>query len=287
VQEEMREKFSLMTKKSLRQLWERGAVAACVFRKVGSEIRTPYFSTHDDATVKPGSFVNLNINVDAMSEALDTSQSLILSVSYVDIYGRFDYSSEADLSRFVQNALTDIVNICGLQNKATVKAAMSLTANDQKRQCHLPDVWVLEVNGISRLIVEVKSPTKENMVDHPAVCGQLFDYLVAAQSFTGSRAIGVVTDVRDWKVCWLSSDDSLAAAETIEESSLVNTESSPVDGTRLLHAIDKISLNDPQLPKLLASVLLKYYYAPARRLSLLTAGSLFQHTAKTNGLGTH
>jgi len=262
----------LYSKNSLRRLWEGHAIPALKFRKDGSSIKSSYTSQHTDADVEQGVFEYLDINFERdvdINDTLDsTSSILLLSLdNYVYQGNSFSYSSEASLSAFVQSILLDIVKICGLEKEAIVRAEMSLTGKGGKRG--RPDVWVVDIGGIPRLIVEVKSPTQDNMVDKPAVCGQLFDYLVAARSFAGSRAIGVITDVRDWKVCWLPSEYRLAATTTLE--SVLSTEDSDFQAdSRVLQAKEKMKLHDSQLPKLLASVLIKSYRAPVQRLRLLS-----------------
>ena len=43
--------------------------------------------------------------------------------------------------------------------------------------------------------------------------GQIFDYMMKLSSLNGMRYVfGVITDYREWRICWLNDSDAAAAS---------------------------------------------------------------------------
>ncbi len=76
-----------------------------------------------------------------------------------------------------------------------------------------PDTWiVLEYSDRPICIIEVKSPIP-GALDHPQVCGQVFDHMVKIRASYGQCEIfGIITTLSEWRVVWFEDTNALAQA---------------------------------------------------------------------------
>jgi hypothetical protein len=98
---------------------------------------------------------------------------------------RIFYGSEASVQSCVYDLLVDILRLTGdeteliLMNETTIAPT-----NNGETKIVRPDIWLLQwLQGRPIAVFEVKSPDVTNVVNHPKVIGQMFDYMTKLRSF--------------------------------------------------------------------------------------------------------
>ena len=192
---EMNEQLS---KHSLRKLWDRALPTLTFTKEITSE-KSVYLGEHKEALVAEGNFSVIEDIDQLISTNLDVKQSLTLgNLSVNRKGGSYRYANETELASFVKDVIKDVLAICGYTGFAKVRQEVSFkNLENSNNQRIRPDIWVIEICGYPRLVIEVISPSRNLIVTEGKVCGQLFDYLLNMQSFSGGRAIGIITDARN------------------------------------------------------------------------------------------
>ena len=199
---------------------------------------------------------------------------------------RLVYSTEEDISRFVQEVLRDAVSALPALQSVEVRIVPELSAFGEKA-----DLWVLARLGVPVGVVEVKKP-HEAILQNESVAGQLLDYMKRLRSFFGlSDIFGIATTYEEWRIFWLKDCD--AAAASCSMTGATTSEAVPLQGVpdipswggrdetpamdiatsspptpvkdRLVHAGNVLRYNDPQLVPTLLSVLMKMVSSPVKR----------------------
>lgn len=160
------------------------------------------------------------------------------------------YNSENEVEQFVHLYVRDLLHAMGISDVEVRKGIEIIRLR--------PDLWLLTLNNIPILAIEVKKP-QTGILDHPKVVSQLAQYMKIYRSFRGlCQVFGVLTTFREWKLIWLPDCDDYAASTSLEgvafemdENAILNN---VVSGTPVLNG------HDPSIHHYLASVILKSYH---------------------------
>jgi hypothetical protein len=128
-------------------------------------------------------------------------------------------------------------------------------------------------------------------MENDQVNGQLFDYMQRLRNSFGQQWVfGILSTYDKWRILWLSDCNEIAQqkkvntkpgeasvkeVETIpnwKDDLVANTEEAvppPSTLERQLCGTKSIKYNDPQILKVLASVILKMYYSPRKKVALV------------------
>jgi len=229
-------------------------------------------STHHASKHVPAAFIEKDIFkiLREFSEeyAADTLQhgSLILNSPGVEAR-HVSFGGEGDIQVLVQHVLNDVIRLSGLKNIVRVGTEWAYTTEDgSKHSAHKPDHWIVYYNGKPVAVVEVKSPEPDgkrplvqpaNILDHPNVVGQLFDYIVGQQSFHGQHHVfAILTTLKYFRIAWLPHSDSYAASDI--DAPPADAVVAPTDPTmRILHCTPLIPHTDTRLARILVSAIKK------------------------------
>ena len=180
-----------------------------------------------------------------------------------------EYFSEAELLIYIVAFFEDLLFGLGLSKKC--KFSQGTHRMDESITKKVPVIWVVESSeGVPILVIEVKKPHfAENIVENKQVLGQLYDYLCRLRSIYDQLEVyGIATSLQDWCVCWLP-DVLSAAVTTVDQLKQLTFNSSRHDLLdRSICTLEPFSISDPQLPKIVASVLLKAYYTRYEAVNL-------------------
>ena len=190
--------------------------------------------------------------------------------------GGLDYVTEHDIQLFVEAVIIDAISAVGLTGMLGCFNELSVSGLR-------PDIWVVKQrDGKPVGVVEVKKPGPAIM-EEPKLHGQIYDYMMRLQSFFGLRHVfGIATTYESWRVYWLAGDSEGAAgsasiADGAADSVYCDEAIGEEDGgdeevaaevadmppnSRLVHGSGVLAWNDPNLPNILGSVLLKMNAAP-------------------------
>lgn len=240
--------LSLSVSSSLATLWTNGLQGDALTKDAGSD------STRT-AKNEPAPFVDGTFNVLADLDAMVVSRlamrkTISASIAHLGTM-RGTFANEREIATFVRCVLQDVVLICGLGESVRVREEAGLHNVGE------PDLWVVEVDGTPILVVEVKSP-RRSVLRNAKVGGQCHDYITALASFSGCRALGIVTTGEEWRVVWLEHEEELAASPSID----VGASAAPSPARRLVRASPVLSRTDPYMLRVLASAVLKAARSP-------------------------
>ena len=173
-----------LSKHSLRKLWDRALPTLTFTKEITSE-KSVYLGEHKEALVAEGNFSVIEDIDQLISTNLDVKQSLTLRNLSDNCRGdSYRYANETELASFVKDIIKDVLAICGYTGFAKVRQEVSFkNLENSNNQRSRPDIWVIEICGYPRLVIEVISPSRNLIVTEGKVCGQLFDYLLNMQSF--------------------------------------------------------------------------------------------------------
>lgn len=88
----------------------------------------------------------------------------------------------------------------------------------------------------------------------------MFDYLIGAKSFRGSRCFGIITDLRQWRIVWLPSEDDIACSQPSSSTSAALALWPASE--RVLHSSRIFDLSEPGLIHALVSAVRKAQALP-------------------------
>ena len=96
---------------------------------------------------------------------------------------------------------------------------------DVTRECNLNSLWVMQEMGMFELhrniwlvylsntpvgVMVVKKPD-DGVLENEIVMGEVYDYLMHLHNYHGlDQMIGIVTTYREWRVCWLDTNETNA-----------------------------------------------------------------------------
>ncbi len=153
--------------------------------------------------------------------------------------------------------------------------------------------WVvLENTGRPICVVEVKTPSTDNLTNVKA-CGQIFDSMVQIRASYGQcEILGIMTGLEEWRIVWF--EDTNVAAQSDEcnfNSGLARPSTqelidrfpvgTSLSASRKLIASPVFSLFEPSLSRLIASALVSGFHAYSRTLPLLSANRVY-HTISSD-----
>jgi hypothetical protein len=127
--------------------------------------------------------------------------------------------SKQNVVNLVKHFLEDAVKLTGLDDSVTIQESPSTNCvGDALRD----DVMLVRVKMVPVVAALVKLPPLDdeastNDIDDPKVSGEMFDHLTSLQNAFGVRPLGIVSDGRSWRVCWLPSESCIARANTEDE----------------------------------------------------------------------
>ena len=181
--------------------------------------------------------------------------------------GELKWGSESDIQGFVKKVLQAAIRTLGLTG--TIECCNELSIFDL-----CPDVWRVCADGVPIGVVEVKKPDKKDILRNRYVQGQLFDYMLRLKSFFGlEHVFGILSTYAEWRVCWMPQSQKAAVATEIlvgkEEADEVETEAESVVSARVMHGSPVFLWNDPNLPRILCSTILKMYSSPRNEVQLI------------------
>jgi hypothetical protein len=155
------------------------------------------------------------------------------------------YSNVAEVNKFVERVIVDIVDSIGVGGKVTIREEVEIMSNR-------PDFMLILVNGHPIGTIEGKQPGKLAM-EHPNILGEVYDQLMHLHSiFRVNTPFAILTCYNQWRVCWLHKNDSIeiAGMEKLPKPSLYQT---PVKQTQeCINTFEDMNLGDkppsPQPP---------------------------------------
>jgi hypothetical protein len=137
------------------------------------------------------------------------------------------WHTEASIVDLVSSVLNDVIYECGLPFLSLAKELGTFELR--------PDLWLMRSGGLPVGVVEVKKPG-EGVLDNQSVLGELYDYLLHLPNFYGAeQMIGIVTTYREWRVCWLKTEETIALVEmpeSIEANGAMTPERVAAKGTK-------------------------------------------------------
>eukprot|EP01032_Pedospumella_encystans_P013730 gene13730-15793_t len=272
-------------------------------------------STHHASNHVPATFVEKNIfqtlpefNDTYASESLQYGSCILNSP--VIRSRHVSFGGEVGIQSLVENLLNDVIRLADLSEIVRVGTEWAYTTEDgSKHSAHKPDHWIVYYNGKPVAVVEVKSPESDmvkqplkvqpNILDHPNVIGQLYDYILGHQSFHGQHHVfAILTTMRDFRIAWLPHSDAYAASDT--DAPPTDSVIEPVDpSNRILHCTPLIPHTDAHLARILVSAIKKsagstfgtvYAFSHARMYLQLVSHAWYWHRlplARAQRLQTH
>jgi hypothetical protein len=101
------------------------------------------------------------------------------------------------------------------------------------------------------------------MMTSPLEHGQVYDHMKMLQSFHGLRRVfGIAATYDEWRVYWLDATDDLAHADALDSPPKdVGEDGDEDEDRRVLHASRVYKRDDPTLPSILASVIVKMHHS--------------------------
>jgi len=179
--------------------------------------------------------------------------------------GELAWGSESDIQGFVKGVLQAAIRTLGLTGH--IKCCNELSIFDLR-----PDVWLVCADGVPIGVAEVKKPDGKDILRNKYVQGQLFDYMLRLKSFFGlEHVFGFLSTYEEWRVCWMPQSQKAAVATVIvnREADEVETEAQPVVPQRVMNGSPVFRWNDPNLPHILCSTILKMYNSPRTEVRLI------------------
>jgi len=220
----------------------------------GSE---PSGTNHEAATFTEGEFKHINFEL-TEEELLEPSKVL------ADKTKSLKCSTETDVYFACIEFVNDMIKACSLTKDIYITNELSISSCKS-------DLWVFTFDNYHVGTFEVKKPNLDgsSIMDNKFLLGQIFDYMMKIRSVNGMRYVfGVITDYREWRICWLN--DSDAAATTAELCNLEDVENISLNRELRVSKIYKgsggTSAEVKELSIALTSVLRKMsYYRQFRR----------------------
>jgi len=178
------------------------------------------------------------------------------------------WSSESDIHGCVKGALLDVIKHSGLNCQVSLLNEVSIF-HSAKQQQQRADIWVVrDGSGFPIGVCEVKKPNgakAASALSHPALHGQIFDYMVNLRNFFGlKRVFGIVSTYEEWRICWLADSDEAAretdAAAYVRQAQAA--ESRDVAHIREVYATPIMRYDDPDLVRLLVHLMHKMHLSP-------------------------
>ncbi|RUS16579.1 hypothetical protein BC937DRAFT_91054 [Endogone sp. FLAS-F59071] len=146
----------------------------------------------------------------------------------------FNYASEADIAKYVSDALDDIIFTMGMSKDISLHAEIGF--RDVR-----PDIWLINCNGSPVGFIEIKKPSNKIMND-PVMAGQVFDYLKLLESFYGIKfQFGIVSTYVHWRFFWLSGTDAEA------QQNIITSKLPSADQSQLLKELPGIPCYDDKV----------------------------------------
>jgi hypothetical protein len=214
-------------------------------------------TNHEPATFTEGEFKHINFEL-TEEELLEPSKVL------ADKTKSLKCSTETDVHFACIELVNDMIKACSLTKEIYITNELSISSCKS-------DLWVFTFDNYPVGSFEVKKPNLDgsSIMDNKLLLGQIFDYMMKIRSVNGMRYVfGVITDYREWRICWLN--DSDAAATTAELCSLKDVENISLSRELRVSKIYKgsggTSAEVKELSIALTSVLRKMsYYRQFRR----------------------
>jgi hypothetical protein len=115
------------------------------------------------------------------------------------------YRTEEDIVTCVRNYMSSIIQALNLDIRLSGEIGIK----------HIrPDICAVTSNGHIVGVIEIKLPakgkSKQPVLNHPNVLGELYDQMQLVRGFYGTGpVIGILTTGVEWKVCWFPEDDEI------------------------------------------------------------------------------
>lgn len=265
----LREKTALIRQISVGSLWDSDKLNGLVFHPALS-------STSHTSRSSPAVLVERPFRLVHFEPSLANRE--VASATLADLRGRgaLDYSTERSISQFIKNFIEDGAFIAGLDRVLMVadEAALIDYAPDSVSRAY---TMIIKLGAFFVMAVEVKCPRKDpaaSVVSDPDVAGQLYDYLLGIQSMFGTRPLGIISDGRFWRICWLPSEDDIAAASSLEEVLAAGPGEPCIATERHLFTSSVMDIwQTSALMRVIVSTLLKVSAAQQRQVSIFGSHS--------------
>jgi hypothetical protein len=204
--EELRRKTRLIYVRSVGILWDMNVLRTVQFIHVMSK------STYESQSPPVHELLNCSFAI-LPFEPSDKRKSLpSITQAYFQNKSSVHFTAEASIVSFIRNIIKDALALCDFARSIiTVDEASMAGAGGRSRT----DMLVIDWN----LAVEGKAARRDQLheaVTDLAVSGQLYDYLVDLQMTFGSRPLGILSDGRFWRICWLPTEDDIVLASSLE-----------------------------------------------------------------------
>lgn len=222
---------------------------------------------------------NLNVGSFGVLQALKLEGGEGIWAHYNDKGKEFAWSTESDVQSYVKVAIISAIHALGL--------ALVLDCRDELSIFKVrPDIWILtKKGGIPVGVIEVKKPN-EKIMEEKLVHGQIYDYMLRLQSFYGIQNVfGIVTTYHQWRIYWLPQSQDIAQAQSINENFSIEVTKDEIlidekftendeneeeeydkKNPREVYGTKVIESSNPDLPKILGSVIKKMYYTKTEKI---------------------
>lgn len=199
-------------------------------------------------------------------------------------------SSETTISSIIRNLLRDIVHIIKklfpgdeslelevIQESSVSSAVKTEQTTSLSKSFLRPDYWVIKKkNGRPIFVIEAKSPNpkaKANVLDDPHVHGEIYDFLLQLQAFYGQQYIfGLISTLDEWRFIWLPNSSTYCFSNSL---ALPPSETFCFTADRKVIGGPITSHTNPELIKVLISVILKAWYSPIVPIHLFSSGRTY------------
>lgn len=200
---------------------------------------------------------------------LKKQDSLGLWINYTENGEVNNWGCESDIQGLVRQVLKAAIYTVGLEGK--VKCFNELSIFDLR-----PDIWSVCEGGAPIGVVEAKKPAiddEDETLENTFVQGELFDYMLRLQSFFGLQHVfGLLSTYERWRVCWMPCSQRAAASTSISATQTaehLDKEVQTVVPERVLHGSKLFHWDDPDLPRMLCTSILKMYKSPISEVNLI------------------
>lgn len=221
-----------------------------------------------------------NINEYFDAECVGTSSSFLGSLRRHEFL--VNYANEQDIQSLVEKYIEDILIGLDWLDRTVQLVRQQAMANDTKA-----DIWLVLKNGTPIGVVEVKTPGARKL-DHPKVCGQIFDYMVQLRASYGRCEIfGIVTTLTEWRIFFF--EDTKDHAKSNRCNNDIGAKMPPAQDlirmfpiggsfvtSRKICASPIVSIFDTNATLWIASALVKGFFAWHRPLPLLSKDRVYR-----------
>ena len=156
---------------------------------------------HAAATFTEGEFMHINFELSEI-ELLEPSK--VLSDKDKPIM----CSTETDIHFACIDFVKDMIKACSLNKEIYITNELNISSCKS-------DLWVFTFDNYPVGSFEIKKPNLDgtSIMNNKYLLGQIFDYMMKIRSVNGMRYVfGVITDYREWRICWLNDSDAAANA---------------------------------------------------------------------------